>query len=166
MSDFDLALGVVAAVAAVEAWADAVSIDATAVLVAELESDLVHLAPDHDVDSGPTARGWQRFFRHCRSAAAREIQVATGLPVTQCQRRVWLSACEPERAGGVRAVMALGGVTLARAIALVEGTKHLDAFTAAAIAARVLAPLTGPDGVPLPGVAPLSEATFRARLHR
>ena len=31
---------------------------------------------------------------------------------------------------------------------------------------RVLRPLTGSDGVPLPGMAPLSQATFTARLHR
>jgi hypothetical protein len=42
------------------------------------------------------------------------------------------------------------------------GATHLTA----AIGSRVLAPLTGPDGVPLPGMAPLSQATFRARLHR
>ena len=30
----------------------------------------------------------------------------------------------------------------------------------------MLAPLTGPDGVPLAGVAPLSQATFTARLHK
>lgn len=51
-------------------------------------------------------------------------------------------------------------------MALTEATAHLDAFTASVIAARVLAPLTGPDGQPLPGMAPISQATFRARLHR
>jgi hypothetical protein len=61
--------------------------------------------------------------------------------------------------------MRLGRVNLARALTLVEATAHLDAFTAAAIATRVLRPLTGPDGVPLPGVASLSQSTFRARLH-
>jgi hypothetical protein len=49
---------------------------------------------------------------------------------------------------------------------LTEATAHLDAFTAAAIATRVLRPLTGPDGAALPGAAPLSQATFNARLHR
>ena len=155
------ALRVVEAVEAVTAWADSISIEATAAMVREFETDYVHLAPET-----PTTRGWQLFFRHCRSAAAREIQVATGLPITQCQRRVWLTACEPERVGPVREAMRLGRVTLARAMALTEATAHLDAFTAAAIATRVLQRLTGPDGVPLPGVAPLSEATFRARLHR
>jgi hypothetical protein len=155
------ALRVVEAAEAVKAWADSVAIEATSMMVAEFESDFVHLAPQV-----PTPRGWQLFFRHCRSAAAREIQVATGLPITQCQRRVWLTACEPERVGPVREAMRLGRVTLARAMALAEATAHLDAFTAATIAARVLRPLTGPDGLPLPGAAPLSEATFRARLHR
>jgi len=79
---------------------------------------------------------------------------------------VWLTACEPERVGPVRDAMRLGRVTLARALTLVEATAHLDAFTAAAIATRVLRPMTGPDGLPLPGVAPLSQATFTARLHR
>src|SRR5665648_806241 len=155
------ALRVVEAVEAVTAWADSISIEATAAMVREFETEYVHLAPQT-----PTARGWQLFFRHCRSAAAREIQVATGLPITQCQRRVWLTACEPERVGPVIEAMRQGRLTLVRAMALTEATAHLDAFTAAAIATRVLEPLTGPDGVPLPGVAPLSEATFRARLHR
>jgi hypothetical protein len=155
------ALRVVEAAEVVKAWADSVSVDATAVMVGQFEKDCVHLAPEV-----PTARGWQLFFRHCRSAAAREIQVATGLPISQCQRRVWLTACELERVGPIREALRLGRVTLARALALAEATAHLDAFTAAAIAARVLAPLTGPDGVPLPGVAPVSEATFRARLRR
>ena len=62
--------------------------------------------------------------------------------------------------------MRLGRVTLARAMALVEATAHLDSFTAAAIAARVLRPLSGPDGLALPGLAPLSQATFKARLHK
>ena len=140
------ALRVVEAVEAVTAWADSISIEATAAMVREFETDYVHLAPET-----PTTRGWQLFFRHCRSAAAREIQVATGLPITQCQRRVWLTACEPERVGPVREAMRLGRVTLARAMALTEATAHLDAFTAAAIATRVLQRLTGPDGVPLPG---------------
>ncbi|MHB8274775.1 MAG: HNH endonuclease signature motif containing protein, partial [Dermatophilaceae bacterium] len=154
------ALQVVEAVEAVKAWADSVSIDATAAMVAVFETDFVHLAPQT-----PTMRGWQLFIRHCRSAAAREIQVATGLPITQCQRRVWLAACEPERVGPVREAMRAGRVSLARAMTLAEATAHLDGFTAATITTRVLRPFTGPDGVPLPGVAPLSEATFRARLH-
>ena len=156
----EAALRVVEAAESVKAWADSVSIEATAVMVAEFETDFAHLAPE-----SPTTRGWRLFFRHCRSAAAREIQVATGLPITQCQRRVWFSACEPERVGPVREAMRAGRVTLARAMALVEATAHLDAYTAAAIATRVLRPLTGPDGAALPGAAPLSEATFKARLH-
>jgi len=155
------ALRVVEAAEAVKAWADSVAIDATAVMVTELETDFTHLAPA-SLSSG----GWRIFFRSCRSAAAREIQVATGLPITQCQRRVWLTACEPERVGPVLEAMRAGRVTLARAMSLVEATAHLDAFTAAAISARVLRPLTGPDCVPLPGVAPMSEATFKARLHK
>jgi len=144
-----------------KAWADAVALEATAVMVAQLETDFSFLAPDTD-----GAQAWRRFFGRCRSAAAREVQVATGLPIGQCSRRVWLAACEPERAGGVRALMATGGVTLARAMSLVEATRDLDAVTAAGIHERVLAPLSGPDRQPLPGVAPVSEGTFRARLHR
>jgi len=155
------ALQVVEAVEAVKAWADSVSLEATAAIVREFETDFVHLAPE-----GPSTWGWKRFVGTCRSAAAREIQVATGLPVTQCQRRVWFAACENERVGPTMDQMRLGRVTLARAMALVEATRHLDGFTAAAIATRVLRPLTGPDGVPLPGMAPLSQATFTARLHR
>jgi hypothetical protein len=153
------ALAVVEAVEAVKAWADSVSLEATAVMVAEFERDFVHLAPQ-----GPSSFGRRRFVRHCRSAAAREIQVATGLPITACQRRVWFAACESERVGGVREAMRAGRVGFARALALTEATAHLDGFTAAAIAARVLRPLTGRDGQPLAGSAPLSQATFRARL--
>jgi hypothetical protein len=159
------ALQVVEAVEAVTAWAGSISIEATTALLVQLETDFADLAPDAS-DSGSRTWAWKRFHGQCRSAAAREIQVATGLPITQCQRRLWLSACEPERVGPVREAMRLGRLTLARALTLVEATAHLDAFLAAGIATRVLRPLTGPDGVPLPGVAPLSQATFRARLHR
>ncbi len=155
----DGALAVVEAVEAVKAWADSVAIDATAVLVAELESDLSLLGPDQR-----TARGWRLFFRSCRSAAAREIQVGTGLAITACQRRVWLAACEPERTGAMLAGMRAGRVSLARAMTVAEATAELDGVTAAGIAARVLGPLRGRDEVPLPGAAPVSEATFRARL--
>jgi len=159
------ALLVVEAAEAVKAWADSVSLDATAAMVARFETDWVHLAAEPSHSNPPTTRGWRLFFGHCRSAAAREIQVATGLAITQCQRRVWFTACEPERVGPVREALRAGRVTLARAMTLVEATAHLDASTAAVVATRVLRPLTGPDGVPLPGVAPLSEATFRSRLH-
>lgn len=157
----DQALQVVEAVEAVKAWADSVSLDATAVLVTELETDFSLLAPE-----SLSSRGWRLFFRSCRSAAAREIQVATGLPITQCQRRVWLTACEPERVGPVQQAMRLGLVNLARALSLVEATAHLDAYTAATIATRVLRPITSPDGATLPGTAPLSQAMFKARLHK
>ena len=103
------ALRVVEAVEVVKAWADAITVDATAAMVAEFETDFVDLEPE-----SPSAWERRRFLRTCRSAAAREIQVATGLPITQCQRRVWFSACEPERVGPVREAMRLGRVTLAR----------------------------------------------------
>ena len=157
--DSEHALRVVEAVESVKAWADSVSVAATAAMVAQFETDFVDLAPE-----APSTWGWTRFARSCRSAAAREIQVATGLPITQCQRRVWLSACEPERVGPVLEAMKAGRVTFARALALTEATAHLDAFTAAAIGTRVLRPLSSPDGLPLPGVAPLSQATFLGRL--
>jgi hypothetical protein len=155
------ALQVVEAAEALKAWVDAISIDATGVMVTEFETDFADLEPE-----APNAWEIRRFRRSCRSAAVREIQVATGLPVSQCQRRVWFTACEPERVGSVRELLRLGRVTLARAMALTEATAHLDARIASVIATRVLRPLTGPDGEPLPGVAPLSQATFNARLHR
>jgi hypothetical protein len=157
----DEALAVIEAVEAVKAWADSVSLDATAAMVREFETSFPHLAPET-----PNAHGSRRFLRHCRSVAAREIQVATGLPITACQRLVWFAACEDERVEPVVELMRLGRVTLARAGELVEATAHLDSFTAAAIAARVLRPLSGPDRLALPGLAPLSQATFKARLHK
>jgi hypothetical protein len=157
----DQALTVIEAAEAIKAWADSVSLGATTAMVREFETDFAHLRPET-----PNAHGFRRFLRHCRSAAAREIQVATGLPINACQRRVWLSACESERVEPVVELMRLGRVTLARATALVEATAHLDGLTAASIATRVLRPLTGPDGVALPGMAPLSQATFNARLHK
>jgi len=156
----------VEAVEAVKAWADGVSLDATAVMVAEIESDFAQLEPQPARSKAPSGWAHRRFLQSCRSAAAREIQVATGLPITQCQRRVWLTAGEPERVGAVRELLRLGRVSLARAMALTEATAHLDARTASVIATRVLRPVTGPDGEPLAGVAPLSQATFNARLHR
>ena len=155
------ALQVVEAVEAVKAWAEAISINATAVMVTEFERDFADLEQE-----SPGAWERRRFLRYCRSTAAREIQVATGLPITQCQRRVWFTACEPERVGAIRELLRLGRVTLARAMTLAEATAHLDAYTASVIASRVLRPLTGPDGEPLARVAPLSQATFNTRLHR
>ena len=157
--DSEGALRVVEAAEAVKAWADSVSVAAVAVMVTEFESDFVDLAPEE-----PSRWGWTRFVRSCRSAAAREIQVATGLPITWCQRRVWLAACEPERTAALLEAMGAGQVSYARALTLTEATAELDGLTAAAIAARVLRPRSGPDGVPLPGMAPLSQATFSARL--
>ncbi|MDQ1537251.1 MAG: hypothetical protein QOE58_1644, partial [Actinomycetota bacterium] len=151
-------LRVVEAAETVRSWADSVSLTATAALVAEVEKDFADLGVKR------TARIWTRFVRGCRSAVAKDIMVATGLPVYQCQRRVWLASCESERTGPVRELMRLGRLTFERAVALTEATADLDAFTAAAIATRVLRVPTGPDGVPLEGVAPLSQSTFRARL--
>ena len=79
---------------------------------------------------------------------------------------MWFTACEPQRVGAIRELLRLGQVPLARAMALAEATAHLDGYTASVIATRVLRRLTGPDGEPLPAVAPLSQATFTARLHR
>ena len=101
------ALRVVEAAEAVKAWVDAISIEATAAMVTEFETDFVHLEPE-----APSAWESRRFLRSCRSAAAREIQVATGLPITQCQRRVWFTACEPERVRPIRDQLRLGRVTL------------------------------------------------------
>ncbi len=81
--DSEHALRVVEAVESVKAWANSVSVAATAAIVAQFETDFVDLAP-----VPPSTWGWTRFARSCRSAAAREIQVTTGLPITQCQRRV------------------------------------------------------------------------------
>ena len=53
----DQALTVVEAVEAVKAWADAIALAATAVLVGELESDFSHLAPE-----SLTSRGWRSSF--------------------------------------------------------------------------------------------------------
>ena len=158
--DSEQALRVVEAAETLKSWVDSVSVDATAVMVTELELEFSDLGVQH-----PTSKTWTRWKRSCRSATAREIQVATGLPINQCLQRVRLSALEPERVTPVREAMTLGLVSFARAVALTEATAHLDAFTAAAIATRVLRPLTGRDGMPLPGTAPLSQATFRARLH-
>ena len=139
----DQALQVVEAVEVVKAWADAVSIAATAVLVTELESDFSLIAKE-----ALTARGWRLFFRSCRSAAAREIQVATGLPITQCQRRVWLSACEPERVGGVREAMRAGRVSLARAMSWLRPpgiwTRSLRQRSRPGSCGRLPAPMVSP----------------------
>jgi hypothetical protein len=155
------ALAVIEAVEVVKAWADSVSVGAAAAMVREFETSFAHLEPET-----PNAHGSRRFLRHCRSAAAREIQVSTGLPISTCLRLVWFAACESERVEPVLELMRRGRVTLARARELVEATAHLDGFTAAAIAARVLRPLSGPDGLPLPSQAPLSQATFKARLRK
>ena len=71
------ALQVVEAVEALKAWADAVAVDATAAMVTQFEADFDHLEPQT-----PSVWAHRRFLRSCRSAAAREIQVATGLAIT------------------------------------------------------------------------------------
>jgi hypothetical protein len=172
--DSEHALRVVEAVESVKAWADSVSVAATAAMVAQFETDFVDLAPE-----SPSTWGWTRFARSCRSAAAREIQVATGLPITQCQRRVWLSACEPERVGPVLEAMKAGRVTFARALALTEATAHrgrdrrpgaatveqprrsATARRGAAVASHVPRPAANPAGAP-----PRAGGSGRADLRR
>jgi len=157
----DEALQVIEAAEVVKAWADSSAVAAAAHLTRELESDRSMW------DSGDrTKMGRQRFVRSCRSVAAREIQVATGRPITQCQSLIWLAACEDERTANVRSLMAQGRLSYYRALSLVEKTQDLDAVAADRIAATVLAPLTSPSGGVLPGQAPMSQATFSRRLHR
>jgi len=157
----DQALLVIEAAEAVKAWADSGAVMAAAHLTRELESDRSLQDP-----RDRTRLGRQRFVRECRSVAAREIQVATGRPITQCQSLIWLAACEDERTATVRCLMGQGRLSYHRALALVEKTQRLDAVVADRIAARVLAPLKSPSGEVLPGQAPLSQATFNRRLHR
>lgn len=157
----DEALQVIEAAEAVKAWAEAGAVAAAAHLTRALESDRSMQDPDDR-----TRMGHQRFRRECRSVAAREIQVATGRPITQCQSLIWLAACEDERTATVRSLMGQGRLSYHRALTLVEKTQRLDAMVADRIASRVFAPLTSPSGEVLPGQAPLSQATFNRRLHR
>ena len=157
----DQALLVIEAAEAVKAWADSGAVMAAAHLTRELESDRSLQDP-----RDRTRLGRQRFVRECRSVAAREIQVATGRPITQCQSLIWLAACEDERTATVRCLMGQGRLSYHRALCLVEKTQRLDAVAADRIAARVLASLKSPSGEVLPGQAPLSQATFNRRLHR
>ncbi len=155
------ALQVIEAAEVVKAWAESSAVAAAAYLTRELES-----ARSLDDADDLTRMGRQRLVRECRSVAAREIQVATGRPITQCQSLIWLAACEDERTATVRALMAQGRLSYHRALCLVERTQCLDAVAADRIAARVLAPLRSPSGEVLPEQAPLSQATFNRRLHR
>jgi len=155
------ALQVIEAAEVVKAWAESRAVAAAACLTRELESDR-----SRDEAGDLTRMGRQRFVRECRSVAAREIQVATGRPITQCQSLIWLAACEDERTATVRSLMALGRLSYHRALCLVERTQGLDAVAADRIAATVLAPLRSPSGEVLPEQAPLSQATFNRRLHR
>lgn len=157
----DEALRVIEAAEAVKAWAESGAVAAAAHLTRALESDRSMQDP-----SDRTRMGNQRFWRECRSVAAREIQVATGRPITACQSLIWFAACEDERTATVRSLMGQGRLSYYRALSLVEKTQRLDAVAADRIAAKVLAPLTSPSGEVLPGQAPLSQATFNRRLHR
>ena len=157
----DEALRVIEAAEAVKAWAESGGVAAAAHLTRALEWDRSMQDP-----SDRTRMGNQRFVRECRSVAAREIQVATGRPITQCQSLIWFAACEDERTATVRFLMGQGRLSYHRALSLVEKTQRLDALAADRIAAKVLAPLTSPSGEVLPGQAPLSQATFSRRLRR
>jgi hypothetical protein len=131
----DEALGLIAAAEAVKGWAESIAVAAAATLTRKLESDRSSQDP-----RDRTKLGYLRFVRECRSVAAWEIQVATGLPITQCQSLVWFAACEDERTATVRALMRQGALSYRRALDLVERTQHLDAVAADRIAGRVLAP--------------------------
>ena len=157
----DEALKAIEAAEAVKAWAESSAVAAAACLARELESERSLLSA-----KDLTRLGYVRFVRECRGVAAREIQVATGRPITQCQSLVWFAACEDERTATVRALMGEGRVSYARALSLVEKTQGMDAVAADRMAARVLAPLTSPSGEILPGQPPLSQATFNRRLNR
>lgn len=88
---------------------------------------------------------------------AKEIALATGLGEGEVSRRLHL-VTHPRRHRLLRAELAAGRTTLARALKVAEATASLADDAVADVAASVLSP--GRDG------GPVSAATFRQRLRR
>ncbi|WP_052593680.1 HNH endonuclease signature motif containing protein [Luteipulveratus mongoliensis] len=158
----------------VQAWAESIEAEAIGQLVTGIEDDPGLNVGQHEARS--TRRSRQGL---ARSAATVEVQLLTGLPITQCRERVAFATATAERAGYLRARLRQGTVSGWRARTLLKETAHLDPLTADMVAKRVLAPV---GAVPLEsdadpaaqrtelagvlGSVPLSQATFRRRLAR
>ncbi|WP_050668558.1 HNH endonuclease signature motif containing protein [Luteipulveratus halotolerans] len=159
----------------VQAWAESVEIEATRALLRAVEDD-----PGLDLGQHEARSTRQTQAALARTAAATDVQLLTGRPVTQCRDRVALASATRERAGYLRARMASGTLSAWRAITLLKETRHLDPLTADQVARHVLrvagpatANTTSDDGTgdaaeiaALLERVPLSQATFRRRLAR
>lgn len=122
----------------VQAWAEHVELEATRRLLAAVECDPDLDLGQHDAPSRRTTRAGL-----ARTAVATELQVLTGLPITQCRDRVALAAATDERAGYLRARVASGTTSLHRACTVLKDTRHLDPLTADQIARTALRPIDG-----------------------
>jgi hypothetical protein len=154
----DEALQVVEAGEAVKAWAEAVSLDATAALAHRL-FDLHDV--EHDVRAGVGARSdqdWAELRVQANQTAASEIEAATGIGFGECQSRVAFAVAEEERTATVRSLMREGRLSGYRARLLFQEARHCPPEVADTIAARVLAPVA--EGLPL------SHARLRRGLRR
>lgn len=121
-----------------QAWAESVELEGTRRLLAAVECDPGLDLGQRDPASSRTVRGGL-----ARTAVATELQVLTGLPITQCRDRVALASATHERAGYLRARVASGTTTLFRACTTFNDTRHLDPLTADEVARAVLRPIDG-----------------------
>lgn len=122
----------------VQSWAESIELEGTRRLLAAVECD-----PDLDLGQrDPTSRRKARGAL-ARTAVATELQLLTGLPITQCRERVALASATDERAGYLRARVASGTTTLHRASTVLKETKHLDPLTADQVARSTLRPIDG-----------------------
>lgn len=122
----------------IQAWAESAEIEGVRRLLAAVEAD-------HNLDLGqhdPPSRRTTRCGL-ARTAVATELQVLTGLPLTQCRDRVALASAPESRAGYLRARIASGTTSIYRATTVLKETEHLDPFTADEIARRALRPIDG-----------------------
>ncbi|AKU17884.1 HNH endonuclease signature motif containing protein [Luteipulveratus mongoliensis] len=158
----------------VQAWAESIESEAMGRLVTAIEDDPGLNLGQHEARS--TRRTRQGL---ARTAATVEVQLLSGLPVTQCRERVAFATATPDRAGYLRARLRQGTVSAWRARTLLKETAHLDPLTADLVAKRVLAPVgaaplgsdvdpaaQGAELAAVLGSVPLSQATFRRRLAR
>ncbi|MDE9365133.1 hypothetical protein PZ938_05885 [Luteipulveratus sp. YIM 133132] len=165
----------VAAARSVQAWAEGVEVEAIGRLVRSIEDD-----PGIDVGQHESRSTRQTRVGLARTAAAVELQLLTGLPLTQCRDRVALASACPARGDYLRLRMAAGTLGAWRAVTLLKETRHLDPLAADEITRQALRPigLVAPEETADPARAaeaelaavlarePLSQATFRRRLAR
>ncbi|WP_157063386.1 HNH endonuclease signature motif containing protein [Luteipulveratus mongoliensis] len=146
---------VVAASRCLQAWAESVEVKAVSLLLEGVETDMsLDLGQQESRSTRRTRLGL------ARTAAATELQLLSGLPLTQCRERIGFAGAVGDRTEGLQRRMAEGELSWWRASILFKETRHLPSPVASKVIDRVLRPVAGDDRTPL------SHQTFRRRLSR